>query len=52
MHERFGEDRTCSCEDTLADRQTHTHTHTHTQCTLIAIPRSSIAGGVATLLLK
>jgi len=48
MHEKFGEDRTCSCEDTLADRQTHTHT----QCTLIAIPRSSIGGGVTTLLLK
>ena len=30
MHEKFGEDRTCSSEDINADRQTHTHTHTHT----------------------
>jgi len=29
MHKKFGEDRTCSSEDTIADRQTHTDTHTH-----------------------
>jgi len=26
----IGEDRTCSCEDMLADRHTHRHTDTHT----------------------
>jgi len=30
MHKKFGEDRTCSSEDMIADRQTHTHTHTPT----------------------
>jgi len=35
-HKNFGEDRTCSSEDMIVDRQTgrqtdrHTHTHTHT----------------------
>ena len=42
MHERFGEDRTCSCEDTLADRQTHTHTvHAHRNTPLFYRRRSS-----------
>jgi len=27
MHTNFGEDRTCSFEDMIMDRQTHTHTH-------------------------
>jgi len=30
MHQKFGEDRTCSSEDMIADRQTHRHTQTHT----------------------
>ena len=45
MHKKFGEDRTCSSEDTIADRQTHTDTHTQTD-TLITILRSRIGSGV------
>jgi len=29
MHTKFGEDRTCSSRDMLADRQTHTDRHGH-----------------------
>jgi len=29
MHETFAEDRTCSSEDMIADRQTHTRTDTY-----------------------
>jgi len=29
MHKKFGEDRTCTSEDMIADRQTHTDRHTH-----------------------
>jgi len=36
---KFGEDRTCSSEDTIAVRQTHTHTDT-----LITILRFAIGG--------
>ena len=43
MHENFGEDRTCSSEDMIADRQTHADTHTYM---LITILRSPIGGGV------
>jgi len=31
VHRNFGEDRTCSSEDTIADRQTQKHTHRHAQ---------------------
>ena len=31
MHKNFGEDRTCSSEDMIADTQTHTNTHTDRQ---------------------
>jgi len=51
MHKKFGEDRTYSSKDMIADRQTHTHTHTHTQTdrqTLITIPGFPIGGGVTT----
>jgi len=37
MHTKFGEDRRCSSEDMIADRQAHT---------LITILRSPIGGGV------
>ena len=30
MHKIFGEDRTCSYEDMIADIQTHRHTHRQT----------------------
>ena len=43
VHEKFGEDRICSSEDMIADRQTHRDTQTDT---LITILRSPIAGGV------
>ena len=43
MHKKFGEDRTSSSEDMIADRQTHTHTHT-----LITTFRFPIGGGVIT----
>jgi len=39
MHKKFGEDRTCSSEDMIADRQTQTDT-------LVTILRSPIGGGV------
>jgi len=29
MHQKFGEDLTCSSEDIIADRQTHTDRHAH-----------------------
>jgi len=45
MHEKFGEDWTCSSEDMIVDRQTHTQTHTDTAITII---RSPIDGGVHT----
>ena len=40
-----GEDRTCSSENMIVDRQTHTHTDTQTD-TLITILRSPIGRGV------
>jgi len=44
----FGEDRTCSSGDMIADRETHTHTQTDRQTdTFIAILRSPIGGGVS-----
>jgi len=39
------EDRTCSCEDMIADKHTHTHTHRQTD-TLITILRCPIWSGV------
>jgi len=41
MHKQFGEDRMCSFEDMIVDRQTHRHT-------LITILHSSIRGRVTT----
>jgi len=41
MHKKVGEDRTCSFEDMIADRQTHRQTDT-----LITILRSHVGGGV------
>jgi len=38
---KYGEDRTCSSEDMIVDRQTHIHTDT-----LITILCSLIGGGV------
>ena len=29
MHKKFGEDRTCSSEDMIVDRQTDRHARTH-----------------------
>jgi len=43
MLKKFGEDRTCSSEDMIADRQTHTDRQTDT---LITILLSLIVGGV------
>ena len=43
MHEKFGEDWTCSSEDMIVDRQTHTQTDT-----AITIIRSPIDGGTRT----
>ena len=43
MHKKFGEDRTCSSEDRIADRQTDRQTDT-----LITIVRSPIGGGETT----
>jgi len=31
MHKTFGEDRTCSCDDMIADRQTHTDSRRSSQ---------------------
>ena len=42
--EKFGEDRTCSSEDMIADRQTDRQTDT-----LITMLRSPIGGGVTTI---
>jgi len=47
MHEIFGEDRTCTSEDMIADRQTHTDTHRQTD-TFITILRSPTDGRVIT----
>jgi len=44
MHKKVGEDRTCSFEDMIADRQTHRQTDT-----LITILRSHVGGGVKML---
>ena len=67
MHKKFGEDRTCSSEDMIVDRQTdrharthertnahthaRTHTHTHTR-TLITILHSPVGGRVITTISK
>ena len=51
MHGTFGEDRTCSSEDMIADRQTNKHTDRQTDRqtdTLITILRSPTAGAVTT----
>ena len=42
---KIDEDRTCSIEDMIADRQTHRHIDTQTD-TLITILRSPVGGGV------
>ena len=47
--QKLAEDRTCSSEDMIADRQTHRHTHTHAHArtrALITILGSPIRGGV------
>jgi len=41
MHKKFGEDRTCSSTDVLADRQTHTDTDRHTVITILRHPTGS-----------
>jgi len=41
MHKKFGENRMCSSEDMIADRQTNTQTNT-----FITILRCPIGGGV------
>ena len=41
MHKNFGENRTCSSGDMIADKHAQTHTYT-----LITILRSAIGGGV------
>jgi len=37
MHTNFGEDRTCSFEDMIMDRQTHTHTAWSESCSKNAV---------------
>jgi len=46
MHKKFGEDRTCSSGDMIADRQTHTHRQTHRQTRSSQYSRSTVGGRV------
>ena len=48
MNKKTGEDRTCSPEDMIADKQTHTQTDRQTD-TLITILRSPTGDGVIIL---
>jgi len=43
MHKKIGEDRTCSSDDMIADRQTYTHRQTNT---LITLFQFFIGGGI------
>ena len=50
MHRKFGEHRTCSSGDMIADRQTHTHTHTDRQTR--SSQYSALYGGGVTMALE
>ena len=41
MHRKFGEERTCSSEDMIAQSGTHTQTHTHRQTDTLIAHRST-----------
>ena len=45
MGKNFGEDRTCSTEDMIVDRQTHTDRHSHYNTPLPYRGRSNQGGG-------